>query len=180
MLRPWSQPARQLIPRRRTVAHLGNLGCVHIHTGNLSLSYPTLTLNKLSTDRSSTIEKGAFRYWSIAWTATRAGSPALWRKEKEGNLYYKRRSTEKMLRPWSQPARQLIPRRRTVAHLGNLGCIHIHTGNLSLSYPTLTLNKLSIDCSLTIEKIAFPYWSTDWTATRAGSPALQNKKRHPL
>ena len=32
MLRPWSQQARQLTPRRGTLAHLGNLGCyVHIH-----------------------------------------------------------------------------------------------------------------------------------------------------
>ena len=31
------QQARQLTPRRGTVAHLGNRGCcVHIHTGNLS------------------------------------------------------------------------------------------------------------------------------------------------
>jgi len=41
------------------------------------------------------------------------------------------KSTEKMLRPWSQQAR-LTPRRGTVAHLGNYGCwVHIHTGNLS-------------------------------------------------
>jgi len=39
---------------------------------------------------------------------------------------------QKMLRPWSQQARQLTLRRRTVAHLGNWGCcVHIHTGNLS-------------------------------------------------
>jgi len=39
MPRPWSQQAQQLTPRRRTVAHLGDLGCcVHIHTGNLSLA----------------------------------------------------------------------------------------------------------------------------------------------
>jgi len=31
-------------------------------------------------------------------------------------------ATEKMLRPWSQQARQLTPRRGTVAHLGNRGC----------------------------------------------------------
>jgi len=37
MRRPWSQQARQLTPRRGTVAHLGNRGCcVHIHTGNLT------------------------------------------------------------------------------------------------------------------------------------------------
>jgi len=42
-------------------------------------------------------------------------------------------STEKMRRSWSQQARQLTPRRGTVAHLGNLGCcVHLHTGNLSL------------------------------------------------
>jgi len=42
-------------------------------------------------------------------------------------------STEKMLRPWSQQARQLIPRRGTVAHLGKQGCcVRIHTGNLSI------------------------------------------------
>ena len=41
--------------------------------------------------------------------------------------------TEKMLRPWSQQARQLTPRGGTFAHLGNQGCcVHIHTGNLSL------------------------------------------------
>jgi len=41
MLRPWSQQARQLTPRRGTVAHLGNQGCcVHIHTGNLSIVHP--------------------------------------------------------------------------------------------------------------------------------------------
>jgi len=40
-------------------------------------------------------------------------------------------ATGKMLRPWSQQARQLTPRRGTVAHLGNPGCVHIHTGNLS-------------------------------------------------
>ena len=35
MLRPWSQQARQLTPRRGTIAHLGNRGCCcfHIHTG---------------------------------------------------------------------------------------------------------------------------------------------------
>jgi len=44
-----------------------------------------------------------------------------------------RRETKKMLRPWSQQARQLTPRRETVAHLGNRGCcVHIHTGNLSI------------------------------------------------
>ena len=37
MLRLWSHQARQLTPRRGTVAHLGNQGCcVHIDTGNLS------------------------------------------------------------------------------------------------------------------------------------------------
>jgi len=36
MLRPWSQQARQLTPRRGTVAHLGNRGCcLHIRV-NLS------------------------------------------------------------------------------------------------------------------------------------------------
>jgi len=41
-------------------------------------------------------------------------------------------ATEKILRPWSQQARQLTPRRGTVAHLGNRGCcVHIHMGNLS-------------------------------------------------
>ena len=41
-------------------------------------------------------------------------------------------TTEKMLRPWSQQARQLTPQGRTVGHLGNQGCcVHIHTGNLS-------------------------------------------------
>jgi len=41
-------------------------------------------------------------------------------------------STEKMLRPWSQQARQLTPRRGAVAHLGDRGCcVHIRTGNLS-------------------------------------------------
>jgi len=44
----------------------------------------------------------------------------------------RQRATEKMLRPWSQQARQLTPQRRTVSHLGNQGCcVHIHTGNLS-------------------------------------------------
>jgi len=43
-----------------------------------------------------------------------------------------RYTTEKMLRPWSQQARQLTPQCGTVAHLGNQGCcVHIHTGNLS-------------------------------------------------
>jgi len=43
-----------------------------------------------------------------------------------------RSKTEKLLRPWSQQARQLTPQRGTVAHLGNRGsCVHIHTGNLS-------------------------------------------------
>jgi len=38
-------------------------------------------------------------------------------------------ATEQMLRPWSQQARQLTLRRRTVAHLGDQGCsVHIHTG----------------------------------------------------
>jgi len=41
MLRPWSQQARQLTPRRGTVAHLRNQGCcVHIHTENLSTPNP--------------------------------------------------------------------------------------------------------------------------------------------
>ena len=41
---------------------------------------------------------------------------------------------EKMLRPWSQQARQLSPRRGMVAHLGNRGCcVHTHTGNLSVA-----------------------------------------------
>ena len=49
------------------------------------------------------------------------------RKRKNG--VYPRTSTEKMLRPWSQQARQLTLRRGTVAHLGNQGCcVHIHTG----------------------------------------------------
>ena len=40
---------------------------------------------------------------------------------------------EEMLRPLSRQARQLTPRRGTVAHLGNRGrCDHIHTGTLSL------------------------------------------------
>jgi len=50
------------------------------------------------------------------------GAPT-WRK--------KRGSTEKMLRPWSQQARQLTPRRGTVAHRNQGCCKHIHTGNLS-------------------------------------------------
>jgi len=58
------------------------------------------------------------------------------------------RATEKMLRPWSwsQQARQLTPRRGTVAHLRNQGCcVHIHTGNLlrvkygSISLPVVPL-----------------------------------------
>ena len=32
---------------------------------------------------------------------------------------HRRPSTEKMVSPWSQQARQLTPRRETVAHLGN-------------------------------------------------------------
>ena len=40
--------------------------------------------------------------------------------------------TEKVLRPCSQQARQLTPRRGTVAHLGNrVCCVLIHAGNLS-------------------------------------------------
>jgi len=43
-------------------------------------------------------------------------------------------STENILRPWSQKARQLTPRRGTVAHLGNQGCcVHIHTENLCIN-----------------------------------------------
>jgi len=54
-------------------------------------------------------------------------------------------STEKMRRPWSQQARQLTPRRGTVAHLGNQGCcVHIHKGNLSHSTYTESKIEFSI------------------------------------
>ena len=52
-------------------------------------------------------------------------------------------TTDKMLRPWLQQARQLTPRRGTVAHLGNQGCcVHIHKGNLSLWLVAIKLGLL--------------------------------------
>ena len=46
-------------------------------------------------------------------------------------FYVQLRATDKLPRPWSQQARQLTPRRGTVAHLGNqFFGVHIHMGNL--------------------------------------------------
>jgi len=64
MLRPWSEQARQLTPRRETVAHLGNQGCcVHIHTGNLS------------TDTYNEYQPYRFRVNPAGWESPRTSSP---------------------------------------------------------------------------------------------------------
>jgi len=76
---------------------------------------------------------------------------------------------QKMSCPWSQLARQLTPRRGTVAHLGNLFlCVHIHrrfiiqkghectihTGNLSPVDPLLS--SFSRQASFLIVMMAYP------------------------
>jgi len=53
-------------------------------------------------------------------------------------------STKKMLRPWSQQARQLTPHRRRVAHLENrrVGFIFIETKKQSLNTGARANNTL--------------------------------------
>ena len=108
---------------------------------SLELNFAMFLVGALYSKERGCVRKGLVRD-GLCWVHTRLRKRATRRDAPHGirhvervelcDVLRRRAATEKMRRPWSQQARQLTPRRGTVAHLGNLGCcVHIHTWNLS-------------------------------------------------